>query len=101
MAAESWFRWEGDVLLLALRVQPRASRDEIVGPHGDHLKVRITAPPVEGKANAHLLRWLADEFDVPRARVTLVSGDTGRNKLFRIDRPATIPPVIRAVTERP
>ena len=55
MQANNWFRWESDDLLLSLRVQPRASQDEFVGPHGDHFKVRITAPPVEGKANAHLV----------------------------------------------
>jgi uncharacterized protein len=101
MAAEAWFRWDGATLVLALRVQPRAGRDEFLAPHGDHLKVRITAPPVEGKANAHLLRWLADAFGVPRARVTLAGGDTARNKLFRIERPAQIPPVLQGLLSLP
>lgn len=88
----SWYRWQGADLLLTVRLQPRASRDEIVGPHGDALKIRITAPPVEGQANAHLLRFLADAFDVSRNQVTLVSGDTARSKQLRITAPRCLPP---------
>jgi len=87
----AWYQWQGDDLVLSIRVQPRASRDEIVGPHGDALKVRITAPPVEGKANAHLLKFLAAAFDVPRASVTLLSGDSARGKRIRICAPRHLP----------
>ncbi len=87
-------RWEGDSLFLAIRVQPRASRDEIVGPHGDSLKVRITAPPVDGRANAHLIKYLAKAFGVPRARVTLLAGESGRDKRLRIDAPGRLPACI-------
>ncbi len=87
-------RWEGDSLLLAIRVQPRASRDEIVGPHGNSLKVRITAPPVDGRANAHLIKYLAKAFGVPRARVTLLAGESGRDKRLRIDAPGRLPACI-------
>lgn len=87
----SWYRWQGEDLLLILRVQPRASRDEIVGPHGDALKVRITAPPVDGKANAHLLRFLAKAFQVPAAAVRLVSGESGRDKRVVITHPQSLP----------
>jgi uncharacterized protein (TIGR00251 family) len=86
-----WYRWDGDDLLLELRVQPRAARDELIGPLGTALKVRITAPPVEGKANAHLLRWLADLFGVPQAQVTLLSGDGSRGKRVRIRAPQRLP----------
>ncbi|MFP4182507.1 MAG: DUF167 family protein, partial [Thiohalospira sp.] len=75
---------DGDDLLLTLRVQPRAKNDAIVGPHGDAIRVRITAPPVEGKANDHLIRFLAKRFGVHRRDVTLVSGETGRDKRVRI-----------------
>jgi len=88
----SWYRWQGADLLLTVRLQPRASRDEIVGPHGDALKIRITAPPVEGQANAHLIRFLAKAFDVGRGQVTLVSGDTARSKRLRIHDPRHLPP---------
>jgi len=89
--SESWYRWEGDDLLLTLQVQPRASGDAWVGPLGDAYKVRITAPPVEGKANTHLTRFLAKTFGVARSRVTLLQGGTARRKRFRIQAPARLP----------
>ena len=87
-----WYRWEGDDLVLAVRVQPRAGRDRIDGPHGDRLKVRITAPPVDGKANAHLTRFLAKAFGVAKGAVELEAGETGRDKRLRIHGPGTLPP---------
>jgi uncharacterized protein (TIGR00251 family) len=87
----AWCRWDGEDLVLALRVQPRAARDELAGPHGDRFRVRITAPPVDGKANAHLLRYLARCFAVPAADIRLERGETGRDKQVRIRRPGQIP----------
>ena len=81
-------------MVLSLRVHPRAEKDELVGPHGGHLKVRITAPPVEGKANAHLRRFLAREFGVPQFRVELLAGTRGRLKRVRIQAPRKLPVVI-------
>ncbi len=92
--SESWYRWQDDDLILSLRVQPRASRDEIAGRHGNHLKVRLTAPPVDGKANRHLLRFLARTFGVPNAQVELLSGQSGRTKKVRILGPRRLPEVI-------
>ena len=87
-----YYQWQGDKLVLQLRVQPRASRDEIVGPHGEEaLKVRITAPPVEGKANAHLIRFLARAFGVSRSHVSLLGGDSSRSKRIAIESPTTLP----------
>ncbi len=88
---EPCYRWQDDDLILSIRVQPRASRDEIVGVYGDHLKIRLTAPPVDGKANQHLLRFLAKFCQVPRARVELISGQTGRTKKVRIKQPKCLP----------
>ena len=88
---EPCYRWQDDDLILSIRVQPRASRDEVVGVYGDHLKIRLTAPPVDGKANQHLLRFLAKYCRVPRARVELISGQTGRTKKVRISRPNHLP----------
>ncbi len=85
------YRWQNDDLILSIRVQPRASRDEIVGVYGDQLKIRLTAPPVDGKANQHLLRFLASYCQVPRSRVELISGQTGRTKKVRINRPNHLP----------
>jgi uncharacterized protein (TIGR00251 family) len=87
----TWYRWDGADLVLNLRVQPRARRDELGEPIGDQLRVRITAPPVEGKANAHLARFLADRFGVPVARVTILAGDQGRSKRLRIAAPSQLP----------
>jgi uncharacterized protein (TIGR00251 family) len=87
-----WYQWQGDRLLLSVRLQPRASCDEIVGPHGtESLKVRITAPPVDGKANQHLIKYLAKAFGVAKGQVTLLSGTTGRDKRLAIDAPSKLP----------
>ena len=94
MNQAGFYHWRGDTLELKVRGQPKASRDEIIGPQGGDLKVRITAPPVEGKANAHLIRFLAKIFGVPRARITLVSGEKGRSKQLRIEAPARLPEII-------
>ncbi len=90
--SEPWYQWQGDDLALKVRVQPRASRDEIVGPHGDSLKVRITAPPVDGKANAHLIRYLAGAFGVGKGEVQIAAGETGRDKRLVINHPRRLPP---------
>ena len=87
----SWYRWEKDDLLLNLQIQPRASRDQLVGPVEDSYKVRITAPPVDGKANKHLTRFLAQAFGVPRSRVSLVTGVSSRRKVVRIGAPQKLP----------
>jgi len=64
---------------------------EVAGTHGDALKMRLAAPPVEGKANAELLRFLAEVFGVPRRNVTLLRGELSRAKVVRIARPAVRP----------
>ncbi len=60
-----------DGLVLRLYIQPKASRDSIVGVHGDKLKVAITAPPVDGQANAHLVKFLAKQFRVAKSQVLI------------------------------
>ena len=70
--------------LLHILVQPRASRSEIVGPHGDMLKVRLAAPPVDGAANEELVRFLAKEFGVPQRAVEIVAGLSSRRKTVRV-----------------
>jgi len=76
---------------LELHVQPGAKLTEVAGVHGDALKVRLAARPVEGQANAELVRFLADAFDVPRRNVTLVHGASSRRKRVRISAPARRP----------
>lgn len=94
--SEDFYHWDGDTLELRVYLQPRASRDEIVGPHGEALKIRITAPPVEGKANTHLIRYLAGCFAVPRSQVVIEKGETSRNKTVRIHSPRKLPDRINA-----
>jgi len=86
-----WYRWNNEALILDIRVQPRASRDEIAGPRGERLKIRLTAPPVDGKANQHLLKYLANLCGVRRNQVQLISGANGRNKRIAIEFPKTLP----------
>lgn len=90
----TWFRWDGPDLILHLHIQPRAARDEIAGPHGDNLKIRLTAPPVDGKANEHLRAFLGKLCGVPKSQVTVLSGETGREKRVRIAAPRQLPPGI-------
>ncbi|TNF34133.1 MAG: YggU family protein [Gammaproteobacteria bacterium] len=85
-------RWDGDCLLLDCRIQPRASRDEFAGLLDGAIKIRITAPPVDGEANQQLLRFLAKAFGVPQKRVQLLRGEQGRSKTVRIEQPQQLPP---------
>jgi uncharacterized protein (TIGR00251 family) len=89
-------RDDGD-LLLEVRVQPRASRTEFAGAIGDRLRVRLQAPPVDGRANAALVEFLADAFDVPRARVTIEHGLAGRDKRVRVRGVGVVAPQLRAL----
>ncbi len=78
-------------IILDVRIQPRASKDEIVGFHGNRLKIRITAPPVDGKANQHLIAYLASVFKVPRRDIVLLAGETGREKRIKVISPSVMP----------
>ncbi len=71
-------------VIIKIRVQPRASKNQLAGIMDDSLRVRITAPPVDGEANEACVKFLAEVFKVPRQSVQLVSGHTGRNKMIRI-----------------
>ncbi len=77
--------------MLHCHVQPKASRDALVGLYGERLKVQITAPPVDGKANKHLLKYMAKEFGVANARVSLVRGESSRQKTLAIVDPQKLP----------
>jgi uncharacterized protein (TIGR00251 family) len=87
----AWRKDEADAIVLTLHVQPGASRTEVVGVHGDALRIRLAAPPVDGKANVLLLRYLADAFGVPVRNVVLLRGESARRKLVRIASPVLRP----------
>lgn len=95
MADPAWRREDGDGVLLMLHVQPGAKRTEVAGIHGEgaeaRLKVRLAAPPVDGKANAELVRFLAAAFAVALRAVTLVRGEASRQKTVKVTRPAQRP----------
>ncbi len=90
-------RYDGDDLVLRLYIQPKASRDQIVGIHGEEVKVAITAPPIDGKANAYLTKYLAKQFKVAKSQVEIEKGELGRHKQIRIHSPSLVPDVIEAI----
>lgn len=78
-------------MTLAVRVQPRAPRDAVVGLHAGRLKLRIAATPESGAANARLRRYVATLFGVPLRQVTLLAGQAARDKLLRVEGVQTLP----------
>jgi len=90
-------RRDGRDLILEVRVQPRASRSEFAGLHGDRVRVRLQAPPVDGRANAALVEFLSEAFGVPRARVTIEHGLAGRDKRVRISDAGTVAVQMKAL----
>ncbi|PTQ91145.1 DUF167 domain-containing protein [Agitococcus lubricus] len=93
MATEA-IQQHGSDLVLNLHVQPNAARSEFVGLHGQALKVRLHAPPVDGKANDELCRFLAHIFAVNKKSVQLLSGETTRTKRVRVQNVVCLPPSI-------
>ena len=79
-----WYRRDGESLSLTLHVQPGAKRTEISGLHGEALKIRLAAPPIEGRANEALLRFIADTFGVPMRQVELKQGGQSRHKVVMV-----------------
>jgi uncharacterized protein len=96
----SWFRWEGEDLILQVQIQPRASRNALAGVSGERLKVQITAPPVEGRANQLLISFLAAQFSTAKRNVILLQGAKARTKLVRVHRPGRTPPGLDISTLR-
>lgn len=82
-----FFRWENDQLMIDLLVQPFASHDEVVGIHGNRLKIRLACPPAAGKANEHLIKLLADYYGVPQNRVHITKGHQSRMKQICVNNP--------------
>ena len=74
----------GNAITIRVKVHPRAKRNAITGIVGDAVKLSLTSPPVDGKANEACMRFFAELFGVPRAAVTIVKGETSRTKLIQI-----------------
>lgn len=90
----SFYKWDGEDLLLSLYIQPNAKKNEFVGEYNNHLKLRITALPIDNKANKHLTRFLAKTFSVSLSRIELISGANQRSKRFKIHAPVSLPSFI-------
>ena len=86
MSTPAYLKAQGDGVLLSIKVQPRASKNEIGEALGAELKVKVTAPPVDSAANEAVLRLLADVLGCPRGSVQLVRGNTSRHKQILIQR---------------
>lgn len=80
----TWLVAAGDGVTLRLHIQPGAKKTEVVGLHGEALKIRLAAPPVDGKANACLLAFLAERLGVAKSAVSLLSGDASRAKRVHV-----------------
>ncbi len=79
-----WITQSGKDVILTLHIVPRSSKTEICGEHGNALKIKLQAPPVEGKANKALIEFLSGTFDIPCNCISILSGDTGRSKRIQI-----------------
>jgi uncharacterized protein (TIGR00251 family) len=79
-----FLRAQPDGTLLSVKLQPRASKNEICEPLGDELKIKVTAPPVDAAANEALVKLLADKLDCPRGKVELIRGHTSRHKTVKL-----------------
>lgn len=80
-----WLRIAADGhITLTLHIQPGAKKTEFAGLHGDALKIRLAAPPVDGKANEALIRFVAETLTLPKSAVNLKSGHTSRRKVLEI-----------------
>ncbi len=81
----AWYRLTGDgCISLTLHIQPGAKRTEFAGLHGDALKIRLAAPPVDGKANEALIKFIAETLGLARSAVNLKSGQTSRRKVLQV-----------------
>ena len=80
----AWHVSNGDCITLTLHVQPGAKKTNVAGLHGDALKIRLAAPPIEGRANEALLRYIADFFKVPLRNVELKQGEQSRHKRVEV-----------------
>ncbi|HEX5223463.1 MAG TPA: DUF167 domain-containing protein [Verrucomicrobiae bacterium] len=76
---------QADGVLLAIKLQPRASKNEIGDPLNNELRVKVTAPPVDSAANEALLRLLAEVLDCPRSKLELIRGHTSRHKTVKVN----------------
>lgn len=86
-AATRWLARTAGGWTIAVHVQPGAKRTEVSGVHGERLKIRISAPPIEGRANAAVVAFIAEQLGVQRSQVTVARGERSRDKLIAVAAP--------------
>ncbi|MDF2529182.1 MAG: hypothetical protein K0Q57_62 [Gammaproteobacteria bacterium] len=89
---QAW-HWQNETLFIRLHIQPNAKKTEWAGIYNDRLKLRLQAPPVDGKANEALAKFLAESFKVKKSQIHLISGELGRDKLIKIEPPISKMPL--------
>ena len=87
-------------IIINVTVVPKSSRDAIVGILGDTVKVAVTAPPVDGKANAYVCKFLAGEFKTAKSNVSIIKGETSKHKTIEIREYRNIPPLLREYADK-
>jgi uncharacterized protein (TIGR00251 family) len=83
-AVMEWIQQTADGVIVSVRAVPRASKNAIQGVHDGALKIRLTTPPIDGKANQALIKYLSKTLKVSKSQIELMQGETARNKAFRI-----------------
>jgi uncharacterized protein (TIGR00251 family) len=99
ITGDSFFAWDGDVLVVNILGKPSASKDAIGKPKGTQLKISVTAAPVNGRATDHMVRFLAPLFGVSTSAIEVVFGQENVNKQLRIKAPTKLPPVFTRVAD--
>jgi len=90
-APQNWMRQDGDDLVLSVRVQPRASNNEILDVRDGRLRLRTTAAPADGKANQAVIKLIAAYLQIAPSRISVLRGKTQRNKQLRVAGPVNLP----------
>jgi len=86
-----YYTWQGKNLIFNVFLQPRASRNSLVGLHGNAVKIALTAPPVDGEANKQLIQFLSKLFQVKKSDVAIITGERSRRKRVSVCKPSHFP----------
>jgi len=95
-----FYQWQGEDLLLTCRIQPNARQDAFSEITGDAVKIQVAAPPTDGKANQHLIKFLSRQFRTPQSHITIERGASGRSKRIRVCAPKQLPAELNLIRPR-
>lgn len=96
-----FYQWQRGDLLISCRIQPNARQDGFAEVSDDTLKIQIAAPPADGKANQHLIKFLSGQFRTPQRQITIERGASSRNKRIRIHAPKQLPSALHIAEHDP